>query len=181
MPKIKLSSATKPPAHVRWGIHGYVTDKGLKLNLMIGLGDTNAICRMSFLRNNSKVLLLEWQNDWPQTTYVQDVPATAAVMKCVASKTASLNILLVGTGFQHKVWQALATIPSGHVLTYGDVAQRIKNPKASRAVGGACGRNRVTYLIPCHRVIAGDGRIGGFSSDPKIKRDLLRSEGVRLR
>ncbi|MDO8527542.1 MAG: methylated-DNA--[protein]-cysteine S-methyltransferase [Deltaproteobacteria bacterium] len=84
--------------------------------------------------------------------------------------------LQTGTAFQRKVWTALLKIPFGEVRSYQWVARHIKNPKAVRAVGGACGANPLSLLIPCHRVIASDGKIGGFSSGLNWKRKLISFE-----
>ena len=70
------------------------------------------------------------------------------------------------------------TIPHGETRSYGWVAKQIGKPKASRAVGAACGANPVPVIVPCHRVIAGDGSLGGFGGGLPMKRRLLRSEGV---
>jgi O-6-methylguanine DNA methyltransferase len=84
---------------------------------------------------------------------------------------------LSGTDFQRAVWTALCDIPAGCPVTYGMLAARIKRPRAVRAVGGACGANPVAVLIPCHRVIAGDGSLGGYSGGWDVKRRLLAWEG----
>ncbi|MBS0606950.1 MAG: MGMT family protein [Verrucomicrobia bacterium] len=78
--------------------------------------------------------------------------------------------------FRKEVFATLCKIPFGQVASYGEVAQKIGNEKASRAVGSACGRNPFPLIVPCHRVIAGDGSAGGFSLDFRIKRDLLAFE-----
>lgn len=84
-----------------------------------------------------------------------------------------------GTKFQGRVWTALQTIPRGKTLTYGALARRIRSSSAARAVGGACGANPIPVLVPCHRVLAADGRLGGFSQGLEWKRSLLTKEGVR--
>ena len=86
-----------------------------------------------------------------------------------------------GTPFQHRVWQALCAIPFGVVRTYGDVARDIGQPLAVRAVGQANGRNPLPIVVPCHRVIAGDGTIGGYSSGLNVKHRLLALEGIELK
>jgi methylated-DNA-[protein]-cysteine S-methyltransferase len=85
-----------------------------------------------------------------------------------------------GTNFQQSVWRALAKIPTGRTLSYGEVARAIGNPKAVRAVGGACGANPIPVLIPCHRVLAAGKKIGGFGGGLDWKRRLLAAEGVIL-
>lgn len=83
---------------------------------------------------------------------------------------------LAGTSFQKQVWRELFKIPFGKTVSYKDIAKRIKNPKAVRAVGSANGKNPVCIIIPCHRVIAADGSIGGYSGGLDKKRKLLKLE-----
>ncbi len=86
-----------------------------------------------------------------------------------------------GTDFQRKVWRKLQEIPYGETISYGELAKRVGNPKASRAVGSANGKNRIPIVIPCHRVIAGDGGLGGFGGGLTTKEKLLALEGKKLR
>lgn len=79
--------------------------------------------------------------------------------------------------FDKRVLRACRNIPYGEVASYAEIAERIGSPKASRAVGNALGRNRTPIVVPCHRVIRKDGRIGGFSSGQRWKKRLLRMEG----
>ena len=83
-----------------------------------------------------------------------------------------------GTEFQRAVWQALQEIPAGHTRSYGEIARLIGKPNAVRAVGGACGANPIPVLVPCHRVLAANHKLGGFSSGLDWKRKLLRREGL---
>lgn len=87
----------------------------------------------------------------------------------------------MGTVFQRKVWAALAAIPFGSTRSYGDLASQLGT--APRALGGACGRNPIPVLIPCHRVLGSDNRLGGYSGMDGIdtKRFLLKLEGVPLK
>ena len=87
---------------------------------------------------------------------------------------------LAGTEFQKKVWRALRKIGPGRTKSYGEIARAIGKPKAVRAVGGACGANPVPVLVPCHRVLAANGKIGGFSGGLDWKRDLLAREGIKI-
>jgi O-6-methylguanine DNA methyltransferase len=86
--------------------------------------------------------------------------------------------LSVGTEFQREVWQVLLQIAVGQTQSYGEVAAKIGRPKALRAVGGACGANPIPVLVPCHRVLAANHRIGGFSSGLDWKRKLLAIERI---
>lgn len=87
--------------------------------------------------------------------------------------------LRCGTAFQQSVWQALLKIPLGETLSYGQISQQIGNPAAVRAVGGAVGRNPVSIIVPCHRVIGSNGTLTGYGGGLDRKTALLRLEGVR--
>ena len=88
--------------------------------------------------------------------------------------------LSAGTEFQNAVWVALRAIPWGETRTYGEVARAVGRPQGMRAVGAACGANPLPVLIPCHRVVAAGGRLGGFSGGLDWKLRLLAREGVLL-
>lgn len=83
-----------------------------------------------------------------------------------------------GTPFQERVWQELQKIPYGTAISYGELARRVGNPKAFRAVGGANGRNNISIIVPCHRVITSDQHLGGYASGPIHKTFLLDLEKV---
>ncbi len=83
-----------------------------------------------------------------------------------------------GTAFQHRVWQCLLDIPVGTTETYGQVARRIGQPQAVRAVANACGANAIAVIVPCHRVRRGDGKLSGYRWGVERKRTLLQREGV---
>src|SRR5262245_37932830 len=84
------------------------------------------------------------------------------------------------TPFQQSIWRALLRIPTGHTSTYAEVAAAAGRPRAVRAAGGACGANPIPVLVPCHRVVASGGGIGGFSGPLEWKQRLLAREGVVL-
>lgn len=86
-----------------------------------------------------------------------------------------------GTLFQRSVWNCLAKIPFGAVKSYGEIAKMINKPKASQAVGGANGRNPITLIVPCHRVIGGDGSLTGYAGGIERKLWLLNHEGAKLK
>lgn len=92
--------------------------------------------------------------------------------------SAAIPLDVKGTAFQQRVWAELRRIPHGETRSYGELAAALGNPKANRAVGGANGANNVAVLIPCHRVIAADGSLGGYAYGLAIKAELLRREGV---
>jgi methylated-DNA-[protein]-cysteine S-methyltransferase len=81
-----------------------------------------------------------------------------------------------GTSFQETIWKQLTLIPFGSTLSYGQLADLIGNPKAQRAVGGACNKNPYPLLLPCHRVIQAGNKLGGFAFDLEVKKKLLEFE-----
>jgi methylated-DNA-[protein]-cysteine S-methyltransferase len=88
----------------------------------------------------------------------------------------SLEVDPRGTGFQRRVWDALRTIPAGTTWSYAELARAVGQPTATRAVGAANGRNPIALVVPCHRVIASDGTLGGYGGGLEMKRWLLRHE-----
>ncbi len=92
--------------------------------------------------------------------------------------TFDVPLRLEGTEFQQRVWDALCAIPYGETISYGELARRVGNPKASRAVGSANGRNPVAIIVPCHRVIAADGTLGGYGGGLGRKTVLLDLEAA---
>ena len=92
-------------------------------------------------------------------------------------KTFSLKLELIGTKFQKDVWQMLVAIPFGETRSYGELARQLGNPRATRAVGAANGRNPIPIVVPCHRVIGASGKLTGFGGGLNIKAHLLELEG----
>jgi O-6-methylguanine DNA methyltransferase len=107
---------------------------------------------------------------------------TAAALKSVLrgkhpTKLPPLD-LSKGTEFQQNVWRALLEIPAGETRSYGEIATMVGTPGAARAVGAACGANPIPVLVPCHRVLAAQKKLGGFSAGLKWKRLLLEREAA---
>lgn len=95
-------------------------------------------------------------------------------------KSFSIPLALGGTAFQKKVWKALENIPCGKVFTYKDIALEVNSPKGFRAVGGACNKNPIPIIIPCHRVIGSSGNLTGYAGGLGIKEKLLAIETAQL-
>jgi AraC family transcriptional regulator of adaptative response/methylated-DNA-[protein]-cysteine methyltransferase len=113
----------------------------------------------------------EKTNSWAEKIFTASPPGT---------KHAPLRLLLRGTPFQIKVWEALLRIPEGEVSSYGLLARRLGYPSgAARAVGSAVGANAIAYLIPCHRVIRGSGALGGYRWGLERKVAMLGWERAR--
>jgi methylated-DNA-[protein]-cysteine S-methyltransferase len=91
-------------------------------------------------------------------------------------KSFSLKLDLMGTKFQNDVWQALMAIPFGETRSYGQLARQLGNPRATRAVGAANGKNPISIVVPCHRVIGASGKLTGFAGGLKTKAHLLELE-----
>ena len=109
-------------------------------------------------------------------------PAAAALAAWFAdaARWPDLPLAPRGTGFQLRVWERLRAIPSGETASYGGIAEEIGRPRAARAVGGAVGRNPLSIVVPCHRVLAAGGALGGYASGLDRKRWLLAHEGAAL-
>ena len=123
------------------------------------------ICSLSFHDAVNSNALAELRRDWPRATLVEDcgqVQALADTLFAKPYKPTALRLLLKGTHFQVQVWRALLHVGAGQLIGYRSLAELCGYPRASRAVGSAMARNRIAYLIPCHRVIREDGNWGGY-------------------
>jgi len=109
--------------------------------------------------------------------------ATRQVTEYFAGSRKTFNLPLApqGTPFQQRVWQELLRIPHGEAISYGELATRVGNPKASRAVGAANGHNPISLIIPCHRVIGSDKSLTGYGGGLNVKEALLTHEGVSFK
>lgn len=150
------------------------------------LGATNrGICALFFVQGNDrKEVKRELRSRWPKANLVESGRTTEPYVSRIfgnpsAERRKPLPLVLTGTNFQIKVWEALLRIPSGHVLSYEDVAQRIGSPRASRAVGSAVAKNPISYIIPCHRVIQSVGVTGNYRWGPMRKKAMLGWEFAR--
>ena len=143
------------------------------------------ICALSFLNGGGwDEAVAELAARWPEATLMEDRQTTQALAERIFYKPAGadptpLRLLLKGTNFQLKVWEALLRVPPGAVCTYSDIARRIDNPKAARAVGAAVGANALAYLIPCHRVIRQGGLIKDYHWGSARKKAILGWEAAR--
>lgn len=123
----------------------------------------------------------------PEAWIVRDKNATATIIaelrdylqKRLTQFSTAIDWRFVPAGFKREVLQVVSKIPYGQVCTYGEIAERLGNPRAVRAVGQALGANPIPIFIPCHRVVASNGKLGGFAAGENLKRRLLALEGVR--
>ncbi|MCX2724789.1 bifunctional helix-turn-helix domain-containing protein/methylated-DNA--[protein]-cysteine S-methyltransferase [Roseibium salinum] len=115
---------------------------------------------------------------WPAAQFLQDQEATTRFAARVFDpekwrQDQPLNVVMIGTDFEIRVWRTLLKIPMGQATTYSDIAASLGNPKASRAVGTAVGRNPLSFVVPCHRVLAKGGKLGGYHWGLTRKRAIL--------
>jgi len=162
---------------MRWGVHP--TPFGDALIVVSPRG----LARLAFIAGEPlQAVLEETRAAWPLSTFVADPEATAPIARRVfdAAGEAPLRVLVKGSPFQVQVWRALLEIPAGTAVTYGGLAKALGHPGAARAVGSACGQNRIGFLIPCHRVIRETGALGGYRWGLPMKRAMLAWEKARL-
>ncbi|MDG2517224.1 methylated-DNA--[protein]-cysteine S-methyltransferase [Lysobacter soli] len=105
-------------------------------------------------------------------------PRLRAVAEALAGRQAQVPVDLIGTAFQKKVWDALMKIPHGQTRSYTQIAEEIGHPRSMRAVANACANNHVAIVVPCHRVVRGDGSLGGYRWGLPIKQRVLERERV---
>jgi AraC family transcriptional regulator of adaptative response/methylated-DNA-[protein]-cysteine methyltransferase len=171
-----------PPAQVRRGgagetIHALCRPSSLGLTLVATTA--RGVCAIAFGEAEGP-LLADLRRRFPRAAVLAGGDP-ALVERVVAmidggEVAADLPLDLVGTAFQRRVWRALREVPRGGTVSYGELAARIGAPRAVRAVGMACGANPVAVAVPCHRVVRGDGSIGGYRWGLARKKTLLARE-----
>ncbi len=129
--------------------------------------------------------LADMMQRWPKARYVEDQARTAPHARLIFSplewkKDRPVRLVMIGTDFDVRVWESLLKIPVGRAVSYTDIARHIGAPAASRAVGSAVGRNPLSFVVPCHRVLRGDGSLGGYHWGLTRKRALIGWETGRL-
>lgn len=139
------------------------------------------ICAMHFSGKNRKETAEDLKIRWPKARIKKDESATSALAEKIftAGKKNEFKLLVRGTPFQVKVWEALLKIPFGTLSSYSDIAKAIESPGATRAVGSAIGNNPVAYIIPCHRVIRSEGIIGNYHWGSERKTAIIGWEKAR--
>jgi len=125
------------------------------------------VCQLDFIDNNDvSYVIAKLGQAWPKAELINQPPQHLDIIESAFHSTRALTeqlpLHLSGTEFQLKVWRALLSIPCGSLSTYAEVAGKIKQAKASRAVGTAIGANPVAFFVPCHRVIRNNGSLGGY-------------------
>lgn len=157
---------------IEYGFHP--TPFGMAL---IGITE-RGVCWLSFIQSDEdpKYEVEKMKAHWHNSLFHEDPVITMPFIDRIFGKvnpTSRLHLLVKGTNFQVKVWEALLRIPMGEVTTYKGIASHIQNPKAMQAVGSAVGSNHIAYLIPCHRVIRQDGILGEYRWNSARKKGII--------
>jgi len=143
---------------------------------------TKGICHIAFY-DDENIALANLQHQFPAAQYQQildkEQQNALYIFNHDWSKLHQIKLHLKGTDFQLKVWEALLKIPMGKLATYGNIAEQLQNPNASRAVGTAIGDNPVAFLIPCHRVIQSSGALGGYHWGVNRKTAMIGWEAAK--
>jgi AraC family transcriptional regulator of adaptative response/methylated-DNA-[protein]-cysteine methyltransferase len=154
-------------------------------DVLLGMTD-RGVCNLSFVMHSKESHTLNaLQQSWPKARLVQNPSITQPLIARIFHRKGSapdepLKIYLRGSNFQLKVWEALLRIPSGNVVSYGDIARYLGKPGASRAVGNALAHNPVAVVIPCHRVISSLGEFGNYHYGEARKIALLGWEMAKV-
>ena len=147
------------------------------------MATSKGICGLAFAdEGEEKKILADMRSRWPSADYREAPERTAKFAARIfdaGRDNSKLALHLLGTPFQIKVWQALLAIPQGKVSSYRAIAGQVGNIGASRAVGTAIGRNPISWLIPCHRVLGSDGRLHGYHWGLERKRAMLAVDAAR--
>lgn len=129
--------------------------------------------------------LADMQRRWPLATYVEAPKKTAPLAQQIFnprqwSSAQPVRLVMIGSDFDVRVWETLLKIPMGRAVSYADIARHLGHPNASRAVGTAVGRNPISFVVPCHRVLRGDGNLGGYHWGLTRKRAMLGWEAGKI-
>jgi AraC family transcriptional regulator of adaptative response/methylated-DNA-[protein]-cysteine methyltransferase len=176
-----------PGAYRRGGeglqIHWTILDTELGQALVAAT--ERGLCSIA-LGDDAKTLEAELRHEFPKAEFSRVLdgrddflaPRVQQVAHLLSGKAGKLDIELIGTAFQQRVWQALMKIPRGQTRSYAQVAQALGRPNAARAVARACAQNRLAVIVPCHRIIRGDGSLGGYRWGLPRKNALLKAESA---
>ncbi len=172
---ITLRAAQEPVSHIH--LQGYDSPFGEVFIASSPQGITH------ILLEDAEAAKARVQKTHPNAALVAQGDAHhAAALSCFSNPTMPQHIWLAlsGTPFQLKVWQALLDVPLGQTSSYGALANAIGKPKAARAIGAAVGKNPVTFIVPCHRILASDGSLGGYYWGLETKQAMLAWEAARI-
>lgn len=136
----------------------------------------SAIGRVKITVQDGEIVGLEPNQD-PTHIESDDAVSVRQAIAALEGTNSGVKVKLLGTPFQVKVWEELQKVPFGSTITYTELARRVGEPQAQRAVANACGANKIAVLVPCHRAMRSDGSLGGYKWGEDLKRQLLIGEG----
>jgi len=162
--------------NIKYGIHNTA------FGLCLIANTSRGICALEFIDNDLSDTLTIFKEKWKNANIAENAKDTETLIEIIfGNDNKPLNILLYGTDFQMKVWEALINIPYGKLASYSSIARLINQPKASRAVGSAIGKNNIAILIPCHRVIQSLGGLGGYKWGKDRKLSIIAYENINVK
>jgi AraC family transcriptional regulator of adaptative response/methylated-DNA-[protein]-cysteine methyltransferase len=154
------------------------------------MSTARGVCGMAFINEDERQSRAEALEDmtrrWPKAHFIEAPERTEPAMRRAFDPkqwrlAKPLRIVLIGTDFEVRVWETLLRIPMGCAVSYQDIARRLGQPTAARAVGAAVGRNPISFVVPCHRVMRGDGQLAGYRWGLTRKRALIGWETGRVK
>jgi AraC family transcriptional regulator, regulatory protein of adaptative response / methylated-DNA-[protein]-cysteine methyltransferase len=146
---------------IRWGFHESPFGRALVMTTPRGL------CGVGFSDGDDRAAFADMAGRWPNAEFIEDVASTEPYARRAFerekwSPDQPLRVVLIGTDFQIRVWESLLEIPIGRADTYANIARKLGQPTAARAVGAAVGRNPISFCVPCHRVLGKSGALTGY-------------------
>ncbi len=176
---------------------GFYKSKGAGLQIYYGFHPSpfglalvmvtdHGLCGMGFSElGENQLALTDMQRRWPNAIYKEDSAKTAPYAAQIFAtekwrQDQPLRITFIGSDFEIRVWESLLRIPMGRAVSYGDIAHSIEKPTAARAVGAAVGRNPISFVVPCHRVLGKSGNLTGYHWGLTRKRAILGWEAGHL-
>ena len=165
---------------LRYGFHGSPFGEAIvvaALRGLVGVGFVDAGDRAS--------ALFDMTRRWPRAQFVEDREATApyaarAFNPALWRPDRPLRLVMIGTDFEVRVWETLLNVPMGRATTYSDIARKLGKPKAARAVGAAVGKNPISFVVPCHRVLGRSGALTGYHWGLARKQAIIGWEAGRV-
>ena len=158
---------------IRYGFHPSPFGRALVMTTDLGL------CGLAFAdEGQERDVLADMTARWPEAAYVEDVESTTSTAGRIFDPARwrsdmPLRVVFIGTDFEIRVWESLLRIPLGRAASYSDIAAHLGSPRAARAVGAAVGRNPVSFVVPCHRVLGKSGNLCGYHWGLTRKRAIL--------
>ena len=145
------------------------------------IADTDkGVCWLSFVNKPEKEAIAELEDFWGKAKLTHDIKRvnllTGRLFTESSSKNKSVSVLIFGSSFQVEQWKTLTSLKIGETITYAELAKKSGFPKAIRAAGTAIGKNNVSFLIPCHRIVRSDGSVGNYRWGSDVKKKLLAWE-----